>query len=503
MNLAPFLLDKARFGYRLGDGDARRRDRPRRPVVRDRGLPHGHPRRARRDQGAASAARTRTRSRSRATSRRSRRSTPAASTTSWRRSPIRDAKGRETVGHARRGPAPRHHGRGARAPRAGVRPARRATDRGSATRRDGTVTAGNAPGITDGAAATVVASERAVERHGLKPLARIVGYAQAEVAPQVAVPRAGPGRPPAPRRGSSCRSRRSTSSRSTRRSPRRRWPTAASSASTGSKVNVNGGAIALGHPIGASAARGSWRRCSTSCSGARAATGWRRCASAAAAPSRWRSSGSERRPARRTGRTTRGTAIGDPAMPTRSRSTPPVDRPSPCAEAGRRRSGALAAPDRSATVAGARADARARSTRARRGESVPQACGDRQSLRDARLACHRERRPSTRGRRRRARRPSTEPPPTAAPPTLRPVHRRRVGRIGVSGETFESLNPADTRDVIGRFQAGTAADVAMAVRAAEMALPALARDPGAEARRDPVPLRRSSWPSTRSASRGR
>ena len=40
-----------------------------------------------------------------------------------------------------------------------------------------------------------------------------------------------------------------------------------------------------------------------------------------------------------------------------------------------------------------------------------------------------------------------------------------------SGATFESLNPADRRDVVGRFQAGTAADVAMAVRAAEMALP--------------------------------
>src|SRR5204863_9208585 len=46
------------------------------------------------------------------------------------------------------------------------------------------VTAGNAPGITDGAAATVVASERAVERYGLKPLARLVGYAQAEVEPR-------------------------------------------------------------------------------------------------------------------------------------------------------------------------------------------------------------------------------------------------------------------------------------------------------------------------------
>jgi len=40
-----------------------------------------------------------------------------------------------------------------------------------------------------------------------------------------------------------------------------------------------------------------------------------------------------------------------------------------------------------------------------------------------------------------------------------------------SGATFESLNPADRRDVVGRFQAGNAADVAMAVKAAEMALP--------------------------------
>ncbi len=41
----------------------------------------------------------------------------------------------------------------------------------------------------------------------------------------------------------------------------------------------------------------------------------------------------------------------------------------------------------------------------------------------------------------------------------------------VSGETFESLNPADRRDVVGRFQAGTKADTGMAIRAAEMALP--------------------------------
>ena len=49
MNGAPYLLRKARFGYRLGRGDDGRLDRHRRPVVRGRGLPHGHPRRARRD----------------------------------------------------------------------------------------------------------------------------------------------------------------------------------------------------------------------------------------------------------------------------------------------------------------------------------------------------------------------------------------------------------------------------------------------------------------------
>ena len=42
---------------------------------------------------------------------------------------------------------------------------------------------------------------------------------------------------------------------------------------------------------------------------------------------------------------------------------------------------------------------------------------------------------------------------------------------GQTGETFESRNPADRRDIIGRFAKGTAADTGMAIRAAEMALP--------------------------------
>ncbi len=46
-----------------------------------------------------------------------------------------------------------------------------------------------------------------------------------------------------------------------------------------------------------------------------------------------------------------------------------------------------------------------------------------------------------------------------------------------SGATFESLNPADTRDVVGRFQQGTKADVAMAIKAAETAFPMWRRTP--------------------------
>src|SRR6185503_6690778 len=49
---------------------------------------------------------------------------------------------------------------------------------------DGTITAANASSVNDGAAAVVLASERAVKRHQLEPLARIVGYGGAAQAPQ-------------------------------------------------------------------------------------------------------------------------------------------------------------------------------------------------------------------------------------------------------------------------------------------------------------------------------
>src|SRR6185503_9952228 len=125
-------------------------------------------------------------------------------------------------------------------------------DRGDAS--EGTVTAGNAPGITDGAAATVVASERAVERLGLKPLARIVGYAQAEVAPKWLFL--------APIEGVKRLLEKTGLAIGDFDLIEINEAFAAQTLADGrelgfdwSKVNVNGGAIALGHPIGASGER--------------------------------------------------------------------------------------------------------------------------------------------------------------------------------------------------------------------------------------------------------
>jgi len=126
-----------------------------------------------------------------------------------------------------------------------------------AFQKDGKVTAGNSPGLNDGAAAVVVASRAKAQMLGKKPLARIVGYAQAAVAPKYlfdapahAIPRL---------------------------LEKVGWTLhevdlielneafAAQALANGtalkergwdwSKVNVHGGAIALGHPIGASGAR--------------------------------------------------------------------------------------------------------------------------------------------------------------------------------------------------------------------------------------------------------
>lgn len=126
-----------------------------------------------------------------------------------------------------------------------------------AFQKDGKVTAGNAPGLNDGASALVVASREKAEALGLEPLARIVGYTQAATQPKylfgspaLAIPKL---------------------------LDKTGWKLedvdlielneafAAQVLANGvalsdqgwdwEKVNVNGGAIALGHPIGASGAR--------------------------------------------------------------------------------------------------------------------------------------------------------------------------------------------------------------------------------------------------------
>jgi alpha-ketoglutaric semialdehyde dehydrogenase len=78
----------------------------------------------------------------------------------------------------------------------------------------------------------------------------------------------------------------------------------------------------------------------------------------------------------------------------------------------------------------------------------------------------------------------TETTAPAAPPDSRPTHIPTFRHFiagewmdSVGGGTFESRNPADDRDVVGRFQQGTAADVAMAIKAADSALPMWKRTP--------------------------
>jgi acetyl-CoA C-acetyltransferase len=125
---------------------------------------------------------------------------------------------------------------------------------GPAFTPDGTVTAGNAPGFTDGAAAVVLAGEETVAAYGLAPKARVIGYASAAVdplwlfeAPELAL------RKLLARTGTTIDD----------------WDMleineafAAQIVANGKamdwdwdRVNVNGGAIALGHPLGATGAR--------------------------------------------------------------------------------------------------------------------------------------------------------------------------------------------------------------------------------------------------------
>src|SRR5262245_40419116 len=120
--------------------------------------------------------------------------------------------------------------------------------------KNGTVTAGNASGINDGAAALVLMSDKEAARRGLKPLARIVSWATAGVDPAIM----GSGPIPSSRAALKkagwfhqdldlIEANEAFAVQACAVNKDLGWDT--------SKVNVNGGAIALGHPIGASGAR--------------------------------------------------------------------------------------------------------------------------------------------------------------------------------------------------------------------------------------------------------
>lgn len=119
---------------------------------------------------------------------------------------------------------------------------------------DGVTTAANASGINDGAAAIVLASAEAVEKYGLKPMAKLVSYGQGGVDPKIM----GVGPVPASRQALSkagltiedmdlIEANEAFAAQSIAVARELHFDM--------SKVNVNGGAIALGHPVGASGAR--------------------------------------------------------------------------------------------------------------------------------------------------------------------------------------------------------------------------------------------------------
>ncbi len=127
---------------------------------------------------------------------------------------------------------------------------------GTPFRKDGTVTAGNASGVNDGAAALIVASEEAVKKYGLTPIARVLGGATAGVPPRIM------GIGPAPATKKLCER---LGVKPTDFDVVELNEAFASQgiavlrdlgiAEDADFVNANGGAIALGHPLGMSGAR--------------------------------------------------------------------------------------------------------------------------------------------------------------------------------------------------------------------------------------------------------
>ena len=124
----------------------------------------------------------------------------------------------------------------------------------SAFKKDGTVTAGNASGINDGAAAVMVMTATKAKELGLKPMARIVSYASAGVDPTIM------GTGPIPASTKCLEKAGWKATELDRIEANEAFAAQAMSVNDSlgldvSKVNVTGGAIALGHPIGASGAR--------------------------------------------------------------------------------------------------------------------------------------------------------------------------------------------------------------------------------------------------------
>jgi 3-oxoadipyl-CoA thiolase len=123
-------------------------------------------------------------------------------------------------------------------------------------RPDGTVTAGNASGVNDGACALLLANEAAAARHGLTPRARVVGMATAGVAPRIM----GIGPAPATRKvlaltGLSLAQMDVIELNEAFAAQGLAVLRDLGLADDDARVNPNGGAIALGHPLGASGAR--------------------------------------------------------------------------------------------------------------------------------------------------------------------------------------------------------------------------------------------------------
>jgi len=123
-------------------------------------------------------------------------------------------------------------------------------------RKDGTVTAGNASGVNDGSAALIVASEEAVRKFGLEPIARVVGGAAAGVAPRIM----GIGPAPATKKLCARLGLKPTDFDIVELNEAFASQGIAVLRELGipedaEHVNPNGGAIALGHPLGMSGAR--------------------------------------------------------------------------------------------------------------------------------------------------------------------------------------------------------------------------------------------------------